>query len=138
MKVVRIAATGTPIAHQARNDTSTPSSLRMKARPMRFGGVPIGVARPPMLEAKATASINPVAKRGSSLGPAGDASREAACSMAARIPAAIATIIAVVAVLEMKALIVAETSATAARIRPGRSPTAGRPRTANASRRSRP
>ena len=38
----------------------------------------------------------------------------------------------------MKALIVADTSATAARIRPGRSPTAGSPSTENASRRSRP
>jgi acetyl-CoA acetyltransferase len=37
----------------------------------------------------------------------------------------------------MKALMVADTSATAARIRPGRSPTAGSPSTENASRRSR-
>ena len=108
---------------------------------MRFGGDPIGVARPPMLEAKATASISPVAKRGSSRGPAGApelAPEWAASSIAARMPAAIVTIIAVVAVLEMKALIVADTSATAARIRPGRSPTAGSPSTENASRRSRP
>lgn len=46
-------------------------------------------------------------------------------------------IIAVVAVLEMKALIVAATAATAATMRAGRSPTAGRARTAKASLRSR-
>jgi hypothetical protein len=68
----------------------------------------------------------------------GDAAGDAASSIAVRMPAAIATIIAVVAVLEMKALIVADTTATAARILPGRSPTAGSPRTAKAKRRSRP
>ena len=58
--------------------------------------------------------------------------------MATKIPETIATIIAVVAVLEMNALITAETVATAAMIRQGRSPTQGTPSTLYASRRSSP
>jgi len=42
--------------------------------------------------------------------------------MAARMPPTIATIIAAVQVFEIKALIITQTAATAARIRPGRSP----------------
>ncbi len=52
------------------------------------------------------------------------------------MPATIATIIAVVAVLEIKPLTTPETMATASIIRSGRSPTIGSASTANASRRS--
>ena len=45
--------TGRLRAHQPGNEIATPSSLRMKPRPMRFVGVPIGVASPPIEAAKA-------------------------------------------------------------------------------------
>ncbi len=39
---------GTPISIQRKNPMSTPSWERMKPSPIRFGGVPTGVASPPM------------------------------------------------------------------------------------------
>ena len=86
----------------------------------------LGVARPPIEAAKATQSISPVAKAGAGRRPV----RVPASSMAVSMPATIATIIAAVTVLEMKALIKADTTATAARIRRGRSPTHGTASTA--------
>jgi hypothetical protein len=93
----------------------------MKARPIRLGGVPIGVARPPIEAANATQSNRLVAKVGAAAGP---------FSLPPfrphpRMPATIASIMAAVQVLEMKALISTDTRATAARIRRGRSSTHG-------------
>ena len=57
---------GTPIRHHSKNVTSiaAPSlvtSFRMKFNPITFGGVPIGVASPPIDAANEVISINPVA-----------------------------------------------------------------------------
>ena len=104
----------------------------MKASPITFGGVPIGVAKPPIDAANATQRNNPVANSG--LGQ--QFAFVPASSTAESMPATIATIIAVVAVLEIKALTTPDTTATASMIRIGRSPTIGSARTANASRRS--
>ncbi len=87
-------------------------------------GVPIGVASPPIEAAKAMQRKRPVANAGAGLRP-GEAS-----STAARMPVTIASIIAAVTVLEMKALVRIETTATAARIRTGFSPTHGTASTA--------
>ena len=64
MIVVITATIGRPIAHQPTKEIATPSSSAMNRRPMRFVGVPIGVARPPIDAAKATHSRSPVAKAG--------------------------------------------------------------------------
>jgi hypothetical protein len=93
----------------------------MKARPMRLVGVPIGVARPPIDAAKATQRKRLVAK----VGAGGLPWLAAAASTAPRMPVTIAIIMAAVTVLEIKALMSTETSATAARIRVGRSPIHG-------------
>jgi hypothetical protein len=53
---VSTATSGTPTAHQPRNETCTPICARMKPSPIRLGGVPIGVASPPTLDANAVAS----------------------------------------------------------------------------------
>ena len=110
----------------------TPNWSRMKPSPIRFVGVPIGVAKPPIEAAKAMQRKSPVANRGSSRR---SLSREAS-STAPRIPATIATIIAAVTVLEMNALISTDTTATAVRMRVGRPPTQGTASTPKASRRS--
>ena len=104
----------------------------MKASPITFGGVPIGVARPPIDAANATQRNKPVANSGFGQ----QLAFRPASSTARSMPATIATIIAVVAVLEMKPLTTPETTATASIIRIGRSPTIGSASTANASRRS--
>src|SRR5436305_1354408 len=86
---------------------------------MMFGGVPIGVARPPMEAANEVISIRPVAyRRWIGLPPA--------CSLSnrkARIARPMANIIAVVAVLEIQAEMKAVTAPKANRMRPGRAPT---------------
>ena len=93
----------------------------MNPRPMRLGGVPMGVARPPTDDAKATQSRRPVAKAGAGRCPVASA----ASSIAASMPMTIVNIIAVVHVLEMKAVMHAQTTATAVRIRRGRPSTQG-------------
>ena len=134
LTAVSTAATGTPIRHQPGNEISIPSCLRMKPRPIRFVGVPIGVASPPTDAAKATQSSNPVAKPGAGTRPA----FRPASSIATIMPDTIASIIAVTQVLERTALAVAHTAATAASTRPGRSATPGSASTVKASRLSRP
>ena len=124
------ATSGSPMAHQPGKEISTPSWLRMKPSPIRLGGVPIGVASPPSDEAKATQSKSPVAKPRAG----GRPDRREASSTAVMIPDTIASIIAVVQVLERKPLASMQTTATAARMRPGCSPTPGSESTAKANR----
>jgi hypothetical protein len=57
----RTTTTGTPIMHHLKNGNSIPSALRMYPNPMMFGGVPIGVASPPIDAEKLVISISPVA-----------------------------------------------------------------------------
>jgi hypothetical protein len=52
---------GTPIVIQRKKEISTPTRVRMKPRPITFGGVPTGVASPPTDAAKLVISIRPVA-----------------------------------------------------------------------------
>ncbi len=104
----------------------------MKPMPMRLGGVPTGVASPPMDAANEVISISPVAYRGSMA-----ASVPGALS-AARMESAMPNIMAVVAVLEIHAEIRAVATPKARRIRVGRAPTQGSESTAYATRRSRP
>ena len=66
--------TGTPIAIHWPNETSTPCA-RSWVRAMPLGGVPIGVARPPMVAAYATASTSAAANFGSSRAVDGDSGR---------------------------------------------------------------
>ena len=53
--------TGTPISNHWKNVISTPSWDRMKPMPIRFGGVPTGVASPPTEAANEVMSIKAVA-----------------------------------------------------------------------------
>ena len=55
------STTGTPISIHWKNGTSTPSCTRMKPRPMTLGGVPTGVASPPIEAANDVISISAVA-----------------------------------------------------------------------------
>lgn len=52
---------GTPISIQRKKGISTPSWERMKPSPMTFGGVPTGVARPPIQAANDVISMSAVA-----------------------------------------------------------------------------
>jgi hypothetical protein len=52
---------GVPIIAHLKKGNSTPMSWRMKPRPMTFGGVPMGVASPPMEAANEVINIRPVA-----------------------------------------------------------------------------
>ena len=61
---MRKIETGAPIRHHSKKLMWTPSCSRMKASPITFGGVPIGVARPPIDAANATQRNKPVANSG--------------------------------------------------------------------------
>jgi hypothetical protein len=52
---------GTPISIQRKKGISTPSCERMKPSPIRLGGVPTGVARPPIEAANDVINMSPVA-----------------------------------------------------------------------------
>jgi hypothetical protein len=91
---------------------------------MTLGGVPTGVARPPIEAANEVISISAVAYCGAiALRPSGARS-------AARIDNPIPNIMAVVAVLEIQPEIIAVTAPNANSIRLGRAPTQGKDRTA--------
>ena len=52
---------GAPIMTHLKNGNSTPTMLRMNPKPITLGGVPIGVAKPPIEAANDVISIRPVA-----------------------------------------------------------------------------
>src|SRR6186997_368538 len=122
---------GTPISIHLRKLMSTPSWERMNPIPLTLGGVPTGVARPPIEAANEVISISAVGYRGST-------ASDWDLRMAARIDRAIPNIMAVVAVFEIHQEISAVTAPKASRIRLGRAATQGRERTAYANLRSSP
>ena len=60
---------GAPIIVHLKNGNSTPTMRRMKPSPMTFGGVPMGVASPPIDAENDVISISAVAYRGLSSTP---------------------------------------------------------------------
>ena len=52
--------TGTPISIHLKKEISVPVIWRINPKPMTFGGVPIGVASPPIEAAKEVISIRAV------------------------------------------------------------------------------
>ena len=110
--------TGTPNSIHLRKLILICNSCWMKPRPITFGGVPMGVARPPIEAAKLVIRASPVAYRRSSCPPpvAGPYRNR-------RIETPIASIMAVVAVFEIHADNPAVTSPNASRMRLGFPPT---------------
>src|SRR5688572_24187129 len=105
---------GAPIIAHLKKGNSTPTMRRMKPSPMTLGGVPMGVASPPMEAENDVISMSAVAKRGLSSTPPSRRSYRNA-----RMLRPMANIMAVVAVFDIQAEVKAVTAPKANRMRLG-------------------